>query len=68
MDSIFKLRIHELKINIYIQQQLNNTWTPIQPISKEIQIGVNSSHLITHTQFLVQHVVIHTIHRSQDLT
>jgi hypothetical protein len=26
-------------------------WTPIQPISKEIQVGANSSHVITHTQY-----------------
>jgi len=43
-------------------------WTPIQPISKEIQVGVNSSHVITCTQYLIQLVAIHTIHCSQGLT
>jgi hypothetical protein len=43
--------------------KFEHTWTPIQPISKEIQIGVNSSHLMTRMQFPVQLDVTHTIHR-----
>ncbi len=35
---------------------------------KEIQIGANSSHLITHTQFPVQLDVARTIHRLRGLT
>jgi hypothetical protein len=43
-------------------------WTPIQPISKEIQAGANSSHVITCTQYLIQPVVACTIRRSQGST
>jgi hypothetical protein len=42
-------------------------WTPIQPISKEIQVGVNSSHVITRTQYQRQPIVARTIYRSQSL-
>jgi hypothetical protein len=43
-------------------------WTPIQPISKEIQVGANSSHVITHTQYPIQPATIRTIYYSQGLT
>ncbi len=42
-------------------------WTPIQPISKEIQVGVNPNHVITHIHYPIQLVATHTIHRSQGL-
>ncbi len=47
---------------------IHETWTLIQPISKEIQIKANSSHLITHTQYPIQLTVASTIHRFQGLT
>jgi hypothetical protein len=43
-------------------------WTPIQPISKEIQASANSNHVITCTQYQIQLVVALTIHHSQGLT
>jgi hypothetical protein len=53
-------------------QQLYTTnipkhWTPIQPISKEIQVGAYSNHVITHTHYPIQLAATHTIHRSQGL-
>jgi hypothetical protein len=47
--------------------RIENIWTPIQPIFKEIQIDANSSHLITHIQFHVVFAIAHTIHKSQGL-
>jgi hypothetical protein len=40
----------------------------LQPIFKEIQIGVNSNHLVTPTQFPIQPITIHIVHRFQSLT
>jgi hypothetical protein len=31
------------------EHEIHHTWTPIEPISKDIQIGSNSSHSITRT-------------------
>jgi hypothetical protein len=33
------------------EHEMHPTWPPIEPISKDIQIGSNSSHIITKTQF-----------------
>jgi hypothetical protein len=33
------------------EHEIRPTWTPIKFISKDIQIGSNSSHIITRTQF-----------------
>jgi hypothetical protein len=46
---------------------IHETWTPIQPISKEIQVGANLSHLIMRTQYPIQPAATHTIHQSQGL-
>jgi len=35
------------------EHEIHLRWTPIEPISKDIQIGSNSSHIITRTQFLI---------------
>jgi len=48
--------------------RIEHTWTPIQLISKEIQIVVNSSHLINCIQFPIQTTTTRTIHKSQGLT
>ncbi len=48
--------------------EIHPTWTPIEPISKDIQIGSNSSHIITRTQFPIQLVVACTIHWAHGLT
>jgi hypothetical protein len=37
-------------------------WTPIQPISKEIQVGANSNHVVTCTHYPIQVAATHTIH------
>jgi len=50
------------------EHEIHPTWTPIKPISKDIQIGSNSFHIITRTQFPIQLVVKHIIHRAQGLT
>jgi hypothetical protein len=36
--------------------------TPIEPISKDIQIGSNSTHIITRIQFPIQLAATCTIH------
>jgi hypothetical protein len=33
------------------EHEIHLTWTPIEPISKDIQIGSNSFHIIIRTQF-----------------
>jgi hypothetical protein len=43
---------------------IHETWTLIQPISKETQVGANLSHLITRIQYPIQLVVARIIHRS----
>ncbi len=48
--------------------EIHPTWTPIEPISKDIQIGSNSSHIITRTQFPIQLATTCTIHQTQGLT
>jgi hypothetical protein len=48
--------------------EIHPTWTQIEPMSKDIHIGSNSSHIITRTQFSIQLASAHTIHRTQGLT
>jgi hypothetical protein len=48
--------------------EIHCTWTPIEPISKDIQIGSTSSHIITRTQFPIQLATTCTIHETQGLT
>jgi hypothetical protein len=48
------------------EHEIHPTWTPIEAISK--QIGSNSSHIITKTQFPIQLVVAHIVHQAQGLT
>jgi hypothetical protein len=50
------------------EHEINPTWTPIEPISKDIQIGSIFFHIITRTQFPIQLVVTHIIHQAQGLT
>jgi hypothetical protein len=50
------------------EHEIHPTWTPIEPISKDIQIGSNSFHIITRTQFPIQLATTHTIHQAQGLT
>ncbi len=47
--------------------EIHPIWTPIEPISKDIQIGSNFSHII-RTQFPIQLTATHTIHQAQGLT
>jgi hypothetical protein len=36
--------------NAYLyEHEIHPTWTPIEPISKDIQVSSNSSHIITIT-------------------
>jgi len=50
------------------EHEIHPTWTLIEPIYKDIQIGSNSPHIITRTQFPIQLVVTHTVHQAQGLT
>jgi len=50
------------------EHEMHPTWTLIEPISKDIQIGSNSSHIIIRTQFPIQLVAACTIHRTQGET
>jgi hypothetical protein len=49
------------------EHEIHPTWTPIEPISKDIQIG-SSSYIITKTQFSIQLAIARTIHQAQGLT
>jgi hypothetical protein len=44
------------------EDEMHPTWTLINPISKDIQIGSNSFHIITKTQFPIQLVATCIIH------
>jgi hypothetical protein len=44
------------------EHETHPTWTSTKPISKDIQIGSNSSHIITNTQFSIQFNWIHHVH------
>jgi hypothetical protein len=50
------------------EHEIHPTWTPIEPISKDIQIGSNFFHIITRKQFPIQSVVACTIYWAQGLT
>ena len=43
-------------------QEIHPTWTSIERISKEIQIGSNFDHIITQTQFPIQLVDARCLH------
>ena len=43
-----------IKNNHMYTQEIHPTWTPIEPISEEIQIGSNSNHIITRSLFPIQ--------------
>ncbi len=50
------------------KNKIHPMWTPIKPISKDIHIGSNSTHIITRMQFPIQLVIKCTIHQTQGLT
>ncbi len=50
------------------EHEIHPTWIPIEPISKDIQIGPNFSHVITRTQFPIQLVTTCTIHVAKGIT
>jgi hypothetical protein len=50
------------------KHEIHPTWTPIQPISKDIQVDSNSFHIIIITQFPSQLATTHTIHQAKRLT
>jgi len=50
------------------EHEIHLTWTPIEPISKDIQTGSNSPHIITRTQFPIQVVVASIVHQAQGFT
>ncbi len=52
----------------FYEHKIHPMWTPIEPISKDIQIGSNSAHIITRIQFPIQLGSTSTIHRTQGST
>jgi len=46
-------QLTKLKNAHLYEHEIHPTWTPIEPISKDIQIGSNSFHIITRKQFFV---------------
>jgi hypothetical protein len=52
----------------FYEHKMYPTWTSIEPISKDIQIGSNSTHIITKIQFPIQLTATCTIHQAQGLT
>jgi len=46
------------------EHEIHHMWTPIEPISEYIQVGSNSSHIITITQFPIQLTTTRTIHQT----
>jgi hypothetical protein len=44
------------------EHEIHRTCPPIEPISKDIQIGSNSSHIITRAQFPIQLAAACTLH------
>ncbi len=45
---------HKEKKTYMYEHEIHRTWTPIEPISKDIQVGSKFSHIITITQFPIQ--------------
>ncbi len=52
----------------FYEHKIHPTWTPIEPIFKDIQVGSNSTHIITRMQFPMQLATTHTIYWAQGLT
>jgi hypothetical protein len=48
----------------FYEHKIHPTWTPIEPMFKDIQIGSNSTHIITRMQFPIQLVTTCTIHQA----
>jgi hypothetical protein len=46
--------LEETKNAHFYEYIIHPMWTPIKPIFKDIQIGSNSTHIITRTQFPFQ--------------
>jgi hypothetical protein len=36
----------------FYEHKMHPTWTPIEPVSKDIQIGSTSTHIVTRIHFL----------------
>jgi hypothetical protein len=63
-----KYSIHKNKECTFVWTWIHPTWTPIEPISKDIQISLNSFHIITRIQFPTQLAASCIIHQTQGLT
>jgi hypothetical protein len=74
--SIMWILFSNIKVGTFIREksshlytnEIENDWTPIEPLVKEIRVGKVQSHLITRIQFLVQLATARIIHRSQGLS
>ena len=45
---------HLANVRLYKDKNIDPTWTPIEPQTKEIRIGKNETHIITRIQFPIQ--------------
>jgi hypothetical protein len=48
--------------------EIEKTWTPIEPLVKEIRAGKSQTYVVTRIQFPIQLAAARTIHRSQGLS
>ncbi len=56
------------KYSHYYDNNIQSKWTPIEPIIKDIKVDKSESFIITRIQFLIQFVVVKTIHCFQGLS
>lgn len=48
--------------HLYKNLDIESSWTPIEPIAKEIKLGKNQIHLLSGLQFPLQLIAARTIH------
>jgi hypothetical protein len=68
MFQNFKLETNKKNYRHYYDNNTESKWTPIEPIIKDIRVGKSQSFIITRIQFLIQFVVVTTIHRFQGVS
>jgi len=48
-----------------VTPKIDNSWTPIQPVSRQFQVGRSQNNQVLRKQFPLQHAAAKTIHRCQ---